>query len=1185
MADFSINAELKANASNFVSELKKGETSVNSFGGVVDKILGPKGKLIMAITAATAAAIKFGQAMNESMSEIAKGTGATGEELYKLRENAHDALVEGVARSAKEVGTMIADLNTRFGATGDEVVQLTKDFDKFAKVTNTDTKTAINLTADVMAKWDIELADSNKLLDQLTKASQLSGAGVQELLSGLKQGAAVFSEFGMSATDTIAFMSSLKSNGIETSQALIAMRTALAKFSEQGINAQEGFKQVSDAIKNATSQTEALNIATSVFGTKNGAEMVKVLQSGASSAEDFTKEIMNAGGAVEKTAEAARTSKDAVAELTSVFKGTFGGLAEGLDSLFKGIVDTIKRVLQLIDPIIRPILNVCRDVLSTVGEIMTELANLAGDTVENGMGFKMLAASLQSAYETIHNILANLLEAFKAAFGLIFAIMNGKWELAWLNLKKIFVVMAKAVLDLISDFLNSIKDQINIFIEKVVNPFIEKLNWVQEKLGKEKTEKAALIENFDLSKAAGITESLENINKEIEKASKKTSKLTGDIGQAKKATNSATSEAKSDINDVNSAINGLTNKFATIYLNRVKKGFSSISKGLSDIEDKTEQFATAAADVTSSAVAIMTDSFADMFTSLGEELADGELSFENYAATAVEGIAKVLSSLGSELLALAAARAANHDFGTAALAAVGAAAAFTASGVLSGVAKALKKSAEAAEIATESLEAFEEALEDITSTDTISGYMSSMNQINNLISAHEEALVELNNTLQDQHTAYDKLVSDYKSQQAFIAGITAPMGAFGWLVGSIATVVNSLNFTDKLKEAQSGIDATESEIERILSEIEELNEEINKLGEDVLSNIKATNDQLREEITNYAVFYSGITDVFKNITTEIQTQGLLNNLLNVMSDFQSAGATIGEKFVDGLINGVTEQDFSLSLKDYVRENMIKLSVYTEEYSSTIAAQASELVEAITTNNVDKITSVKTSLQSLYAIASEQQKAIDSVLDDIFGKVEETVEDISDTVTDAMEQIGNDISNSLVDSISNGLDSSNFLETMKKYLRKMVIQTVVYTDTLQGEIQAIGEALSAGIAEGFTETGLHELRRDFSYIFYQAENAMSKVDSIMNAVFDGYASGTSSATKGLHLVGEAGPEIVRFKGGEQVYNASDTRKMLSGGSGSGNNFNITFNNMQDTSAYAMMNQLKQYQRQMAINGVL
>jgi SLT domain-containing protein/phage-related protein len=41
----------------------------------------------------------------------------------------------------------------------------------------------------------------------------------------------------------------------------------------------------------------------------------------------------------------------------------------------------------------------------------------------------------------------------------------------------------------------------------------------------------------------------------------------------------------------------------------------------------------------------------------------------------------------------------------------------------------------------------------------------------------------------------------------------------------------------------------------------------------------------------------------------------------------------------------------------------------------------------------------------------------------------------------------------------------------------------------------------------------------------------------------YANGTSSATPGLHLVGEQGPEMVAFGGGEKVFTASQTSSML------------------------------------------
>ena len=87
-------------------------------------------------------------------------------------------------------------------------------------------------------------------------------------------------------------------------------------------------------------------------------------------------------------------------------------------------------------------------------------------------------------------------------------------------------------------------------------------------------------------------------------------------------------------------------------------------------------------------------------------------------------------------------------------------------------------------------------------------------------------------------------------------------------------------------------------------------------------------------------------------------------------------------------------------------------------------------------------------------------------------------------------------------------------------------------------------------------------------------------------FFGFANGTNDAPRGLALVGEAGPELVRFNGGEQVINSRNTQKLLADSNGKGSSvFNVTFNNTQDTTAFAMMSQLKRYQRNLAFNGVL
>ena len=62
--------------------------------------------------------------------------------------------------------------------------------------------------------------------------------------------------------------------------------------------------------------------------------------------------------------------------------------------------------------------------------------------------------------------------------------------------------------------------------------------------------------------------------------------------------------------------------------------------------------------------------------------------------------------------------------------------------------------------------------------------------------------------------------------------------------------------------------------------------------------------------------------------------------------------------------------------------------------------------------------------------------------------------------------------------------------------------------------------------------------------------VSNVGDLRSQVSQGYADGTSAATPGWRWVGEHGPELMRFGGGEQVYTASQSRALAAAGGGSG-----------------------------------
>lgn len=368
-----------------------------------------------------------------------------------------------------------------------------------------------------------------------------------------------------------------------------------------------------------------------------------------------------------------------------------------------------------------------------------------------------------------------------------------------------------------------------------------------------------------------------------------------------------------------------------------------------------------------------------------------------------------------------------------------------------------------------------------------------------------------------------------------------------------------------------------------------------------LSLIKTELNSLYTEMTAKANDVEDIlTSVFGAITEEVEeTSDALEETSDALEELSEEATTIGDTLMQNILDGATESDFLSSMKSYIKESVLQIAIYSSSLTDSITSIGEQLAQAVLSGNESQINSLKTQLSSLYRTTATQVEGVLSIIDEVFPETAETVSDAVDEIEESLtsfenamesfnesvKDIGGDIASNLVNGITNGLSQSDFLSNMKDWLKKLLVQSVVYTETMKTEIEEIGKRISEGITTGFTDTSLHEIRRDLSYIFESASSKMSNIDSILNSVFDGYATGTNSALKGLHIVGEAGPELVDFKGGERVYNNADTMKMLSVSGEKGNTFNVTFNNLQDTSAYTMMSQLRDYNRQLAINGVL
>lgn len=161
---------------------------------------------------------------------------------------------------------------------------------------------------------------------------------------------------------------------------------------------------------------------------------------------------------------------------------------------------------------------------------------------------------------------------------------------------------------------------------------------------------------------------------------------------------------------------------------------------------------------------------------------------------------------------------------------------------------------------------------------------------------------------------------------------------------------------------------------------------------------------------------------------------------------------------------------------------------------------------------------------------------------------------------------------------------NMIDSMFGWLKAIA----EFIDNLLDKASGLGDKIKAAVGDSKIVQGVKKAgeavgdaaKTAGGWVADKATSAWNGITSLFK-----HADGTNATHRGLALVGEAGPELVRFSGGEQVLNNRNTQKVLANMGKGSSIFNVTFNNTQDTTAFAMMSQLKQYQRNLSFNGVL
>ena len=280
-------------------ELRNVQETANNTGGAIQNLI-TKFAGFFAIQKIFSFLIDTFNNFQQAQKEIVLATGATGDALRDLTNSMLD--VQGsVWQSQQEIAQAIGELNTRLGLTGDELTDFTTKYLNFASVTGQDGKQAIADNVRLFNIWGVAADKQADYLDKLAKAGQLTGVNVSNLTNQLQQNQAALSALGLSLDDSIALLSNFEAQGIEAGDALAAMKIWVNNLVDQGLTPADAIEKIVDSIKNAKTETEAIEIAANTFGKRGGLAMFNAIKNGTFDIEKMKAALEDADGTVEDT--------------------------------------------------------------------------------------------------------------------------------------------------------------------------------------------------------------------------------------------------------------------------------------------------------------------------------------------------------------------------------------------------------------------------------------------------------------------------------------------------------------------------------------------------------------------------------------------------------------------------------------------------------------------------------------------------------------------------------------------------------------------------------------------------------------------------------------------------------------------------------------------------------------------
>lgn len=353
--DGTLNFDTKINSSGF-------QKGVNALGGVASKGLAATtkvlGGVVTGLTALGGAAVKVGSDFEAGMSQVQAVSGASGEELEKLKEKAKE-----MGASTKFSATESAEALNYMAMAGwktEDMLGGIEGIMNLAAASGADLATTSDIVTDALTAFGMSASESTHFADILAAASSNANTNVEMMGETFKYVAPLAGSLGYSAEDTATAIGLMANAGIKGSQAGTSLRSIMTRLAKPTEDAEKAMSALGLSITDSSGQMKPFSeiigdMRKGFSGLTEDQKATYAAMLGGQEAMSGLLAIVNASDAdFEKLSGAINDCNDTAQEMAEIMQDNLQGqltiLQSGLEglgvSLYETMQDTAKDVVK-----------------------------------------------------------------------------------------------------------------------------------------------------------------------------------------------------------------------------------------------------------------------------------------------------------------------------------------------------------------------------------------------------------------------------------------------------------------------------------------------------------------------------------------------------------------------------------------------------------------------------------------------------------------------------------------------------------------------------------------------------------------------------------------------------------------------------------------------------------------------